>query len=308
MTAMFGEKPHRDASRLLRAWATNQLARVAPGWYVKWTGQTGRGEASAETPEAIADYFVRCFSDYCAQLGIARQAASEYFAGRCVLEYGPGDVPGVALMLLANGVRKVFLADRFPLICDSDKNVAAVRELLRRMSPEERDRVNACLRVPGDPTSGYLGERLQYLVRESGLSGLRQEVDVVLSRAVLEHVDDLEATFADMETALKAGGVAVHLVDLKSHGLHTRNPLDFLTWPELLWRAMYSAKGVPNRWRVNRYREILERSGLHVERLEPTALASKRDVAEVRPRLAAAFRAVSDEDLSWLGFWLVCRK
>ncbi len=305
---MFGEKPHRDASRFLRAWATNQLARVAPAWYIRWTGQTGRGEASAEKPEAIAEYFIRCFSDYCAQLGVPRHAAFEYFSGRTVLEYGPGDVPGVALMMLANGARKVFLADRFPLICDSEKNVAAVRELLRRMSPDERERAAACLEVPGEPRSGYREDRLEYLVRDSGLSGLQAEADLVISRAVLEHVDDLDATFADMERALKPGGVAVHLVDLKSHGLHTRNPLDFLTWPEPLWHGMYSAKGVPNRWRVDRYREILAHGGLRVERLEPTALADGRDIAEVRPRLAASFRRVSDEDLSWLGFWLVCRK
>ncbi|MCX7894185.1 MAG: class I SAM-dependent methyltransferase [Burkholderiales bacterium] len=242
------------------------------------------------------------------QLGISRDAAREYFAGRTVLEYGPGDVPGVALMMLANGARKVFLADRFPLIGDSDKNVAAVRELLHRMSPEERERALECLRVPAELRSGYRDDRLEYLVRDSGLSGLRAEADLVVSRAVLEHVDDLDATFADMERALKPGGVALHLVDLKSHGLHTRNPLDFLTWPEPLWRSMYSAKGVPNRWRVDRYREILSNGGLRIERLEPTVLAGERDVAEVRPRLAAPFRNLSDEDLSWLGFWLVCRK
>jgi len=37
-------------------------------------------------------------------------------------------------------------------------------------------------------------------------------------------------------------------------------------------------------------------------------LAEKTDMAAVRPYLAAPFRAISDEDLSWLGFWLVINK
>src|SRR4029077_4841255 len=103
--------------------------------------------------------------------------------------------------------------------------------------------------------------RIEYLVRPSGLSGLSGQADLVISRAVLEHVDDLAATFADMASALRPGGIAVHQVDLKSHGLHQRNPLDFLSWPPALWRLMYSHKGVPNRWRVTHYRELLRKTG-----------------------------------------------
>jgi hypothetical protein len=97
-------------------------------------------------------------------------------------------------------------------------------------------------------------------------------------------------------------------VDLRSHGLHRSNPLDFLTWPDWLWSLMYSGKGVPNRWRVDRYRRDLAEQALQVLRLTPTTLAEPRDVAAVRPYLAEQFRALSDEDLSWLGFWLVCRR
>jgi hypothetical protein len=125
---------------------------------------------------------------------------------------------------------------------------------------------------------------------------------------VLEHVNDLEATLTDMVTAMRPGALAIHLVDLRSHGLHRSNPLDFLEWPPALWDLMYSAKGVPNRWRVDKYRAIVERLPVDLLALEATRLASPEDVAAMRPRLAWPFRQVSDADLQWLGFWLVFRK
>jgi len=140
------------------------------------------------------------------------------------------------------------------------------------------------------------------------LSGLKDEVDLVFSRAVLEHVNNLQASFHDMYAALKPGGIAIHLVDLKSHGLHRDNPLDFLAWPSWLWSMMYSAKGVPNRLRVDAYRKAVAQSGFDLIEMKPTLLASAEDIQAVRPQLADCFKSLSDEDLSCLGFWLVCRK
>ncbi|PKO73633.1 MAG: hypothetical protein CVU23_01685 [Betaproteobacteria bacterium HGW-Betaproteobacteria-17] len=71
---------------------------------------------------------------------------------------------------------------------------------------------------------------------------------------------------------------------------------------------MYSEKGVPNRLRVNAYRDAVAQSGLEILTLKPTLLASPDDVCAVRPELATPFKDLSEEDLSWLGFWLVCRK
>jgi SAM-dependent methyltransferase len=129
---------------------------------------------------------------------------------------------------------------------------------------------------------------------------------LVVSRAVLEHVNDLPATFRDMRRALAPDGVALHLVDLKSHGLHRRNPLDFLTWPDVLWTLMYSCKGVPNRLRPGDYRAAAQAAGLEIASMVATGRARREDVTEVRPHLAAPFRGLSDDELAWLGFWMVC--
>lgn len=293
---MYGQNRIHDAAQALRAWSTNQIARMAPSAYLRMTRQTGRGRRELETPQSVAEYFVRCFGEYFETLEILPQDIDDYLRGKAVLEYGPGDFPGVALLMLAHGAERVVCVDRFPMLSLSgDQDRSALLEALLGMLPAER-------RALADP------ERIEYRVRPNGLSGLRGEIDLVISRAVLEHVNDPNATFADMESALVPGGVAIHQVDLKSHGMHRHNPLDFLTWPPTLWRIMHSHKGVPNRWRVTQYREVLRHSGLSVKRLTATGSAASTDVATVRPYLAAPFRDVPDDELAWLGFWLVCRK
>lgn len=288
-----------DSARFLRAFATNQLARISPAAYVRLTGQTGRGEGDAESAESIAAYFRECFDDYARELGVPSAQMPAFLEGKVLLEYGPGDLPGVALLMYAHGARKVYCVDRFPLVALSDKNRRALAILLDGLAPDLRARAAAAVNGPSLDANA-----VEYIVRADGLSGFDAAIDLVFSRAVLEHVNDLDATFRDMAKALKPGGRALHQVDLRSHGLHKVNRLDFLTWRDSAWDLMYSGKGFPNRHRVDRYREAIARAGLAEPTLRPTELARKDEVDDVRPRLAARFRGLSDEDLAWLGFWL----
>lgn len=301
--------PHwiSTARRVVQASLTNQIARYAPAAYVQLTGQTGRGAGEVRLDE-VGTYFETCLDDYFAQLGVENTDRAAFLTGKRILEYGPGDVPGVAILMIAHGAAQVICVDRFPLVRMSPKNIEIVKILLARLPQPLRARADACFRQSGQPESGLNPDRITYLVRPSGLSGLTSEIDMVMSRAVLEHVNDLPATFRDTQAALKPGGVAIHQVDLKSHGLHRQNPLDFLNWPTWLWSMMYSAKGVPNRLRANAYRDAVARSGLELVTMMPTLEASPDDVRAVRPDLATPFRTLSDADLSWLGFWLICRK
>jgi SAM-dependent methyltransferase len=299
--------PVNTLRRIIRATLTNQIARCAPSLYVQLTGRTGRGADEVHL-DLVGDYFQKCFDDYFEQLGVAEFGQDDFLRGKRILEYGPGDVPGVAILMVAHGASQVVCVDRFPLARMSPKNIQIVKIMLERLSRPLRDRAESCFRKPTHPESGFNPRFIDYLVRPSGLSGLVNEVDLVLSRAVLEHVNDLPATFRDMYAALKPGGIAIHLVDLKSHGLHCNNPLDFLSWPTWLWSLMYSAKGAPNRLRVNAYRDAAAQTGFEVIALKPTTLASPVDVRAIRPDLAKPFRELSEEDLSWLAFWLVYRK
>jgi len=297
-----------DGIRIARAAATNQLARFAPAAYVRLTGQTGRGDAEQESAGDISQYFRQSADAYFEKLAIPRESQASFLAGKILMEYGPGDLPGVAALMIARGAEKVYCIDRFPLVNLSEKNSCVLAHLIDGSHGAERDRLIGCLKDKNDPQAGFDPRRIEYLVRPGGLSGLIDAVDLVFSRAVLEHVNELDATLRDMSTAMRLGATAIHLVDLRSHGLHKSNPLDFLEWSPLLWRLMYSQKGVPNRWRIDTYRSLVAELPVRQVLLEATKLASIADVAAVRPRLAEPFRGVSDEELCWLGFWLVFRK
>jgi SAM-dependent methyltransferase len=295
-------------TRILRAVATNQVARWAPAFYVRATGQTGRGESDTETVEGIARYFRQCVGDYFDVLGVPVHGRAGFLQGKQILEYGPGDLPGVALLLVAMGAEKVFCVDRFSLVSMSDKNRQVIDCLASGLTDTERLRFDGCFQGTNGSTLTLRPARLQYVVRSGGLSGIDGEIDLVISRAVLEHVADLDATFADMIRAMRPGALAIHQVDLRSHGLHRANVLDFLSWSPVLWKRMYSHKGVPNRCRVDHYRDILAKLPVEAVRLEVTAHARPGVVAAVRHQLAEPFRHLSDEDLAALGFWTVFRK
>ena len=296
-----------SAIRVCKAVVTNQIARLMPRFYLRLTRQTGRG-SNEEQPEEIADYFWQCFIDYCKVMGGCEHDAGFMFRDKRVLEYGPGDIPGVALLFYAYGAEQVFCVDRFPMFRLTAKNTAVIQCLLDRLEGKARERAEAAIKRTNAEITGFSPGTVTYLVRPDGLAALNNEVDLIISRAVLEHVNDLKATFTDMYHCLKSGTMAVHQVDLKSHGLHRENQLDFLAWSPFLWRLMYSAKGVPNRWRVDTYRRLIVDTGFECDLLETTQQAAIDEVRQVRPLLTPLFNALSDEDLENLGFWMVIRK
>lgn len=301
---MYSESLTHDVVLFCKAVCSNQLARFAPGLYVRLTGETGRGDEAGDD-DAVAGYFVRCFDDYFDALGVEAGARGDFLAGKSVLEYGPGDLLGVALLFYAHGAARVQCVDRFPLTRSSPRNLRIYRLLLDRLPAAARARAERAFVVPGDPASGFDPAAIAYTVTPDGLAGQPRAFDLVISRAVLEHVNDLPRTIADIAAALAPGGVSVHEVDLRSHGLDRYRVYDFLTWPDALYRVMYGRKGFPNRWRVDKYRELFARCGLRVRALRPTGTLTEEEIAPIATRLPAPLRGVSRQELAWLGFWAV---
>ena len=306
---MYTENPFRDVAIVLRAIAINTLAMASPSLYLRLARNTGRGSrddrAAHESASDAANYFLECFDDYFDQLGIERQRIGASLAGKTVLEYGPGDVLGVALLMYAHGAARVQCVDRFPLVRMTEKNAAVYRRLLQVLEPPQRERAAGAFRESGVPESGFRPEAIDYAIAQDGVVGDGDAFDIVISRAVLEHVNDLDATIADIKRNLRPGGTSVHKVDLSDHGIDRYQPFDFLTWPQWLYRLMFSHRGFPNRWRLDRYRAAAARSGLRFRTLVPTGKVHTDRLQRVQPRLAGAFRGIPLEELAWSGFWMV---
>jgi SAM-dependent methyltransferase len=191
----------------------------------------------------------------------------EEVKGLRVLELGPGEDLGVALRFLAAGAAEVACIDRFEFEAEPEWEHEVYRGLLADLDAEQRARLEGMVSPAGELDRGD-GSRLE-TVRgvgiEEGAARLgERRFDLIVSVAVLEHVYDLAAAFSAMDALLAPGGLMLHQVDLRDHGMFSgggRHPLEFLTIPPAVYRAMTSHTGAPNRERIGSYRTLLAELG-----------------------------------------------
>jgi SAM-dependent methyltransferase len=274
------------AARTFALHATkNALARVSPRAYgamQRLTRDSGRGDGCAG--EAAAKYFRAVMDDY--RVVADASGVGDAFAGKRVLELGPGDTRAVALLAKMAGARSWDGFDAFDIQSrDDDYTNAIYRPLAGADAP----------RLLDDCTMHASARSL----RERG------PFDLVVSRAVLEHVRDLDGLFRMLAGVVADDAVLVHKVDLRSHGVEHRHALDFLRFGDAAWSAMSSHVDLPNRERVSHYLGLAERAGLRTIWAKTTHLIGRDDAARVARDLAPRFRDVPADELRVLGLWLV---
>ena len=288
------------------------------------------GATHAElSPEESVSYIEWVYEDYLRYATIGPQDT----AGAHVLEVGPGDNFGVALRLLADGAARVTTLDRFVTRRDAAQQAEIYRRLLDRLGEPERRRAESAVSFEAGEVK-FDESRLQVIEGvgiESAASRLAGgSVDLIVSRAVLEHVYELGAAFEAMDSVLRPGGTMVHKIDLRDHGMFTRgghHPLTFLTIPDRLYRWMGEANGIPNRRMIGDYRSDVRDLGYDAgylvthlvgeqEEIVPatpeaelgSTTASREAVDSIRPKLLARYRELPGETLEVAGFFLIARK
>ena len=253
-------------------------------------------------------------------------------AGKSILELGPGDNLGVAVRLIAAGAERVVATDRFLPFRDPEQERRIYGALVAGLPPEQRDRV-ATAAERGQAAFGEIGIELleQTPIEDAPRILGDSRFDLIVSRAVLEHVHDLRTAFTAMDQLLRPGGRMIHKVDLRDHGMFSeggQNALTFLTLGDRTYRWMgEESAGLPNRVLIGWYRDELAALGYESEYLvthfagvdeelipavpldglrpDARALAA---VADVRPRLEREFRGLSDSELAISGFLVLARK
>ena len=126
-------------------------------------------------------------------------------------------------------------------------------------------------------------------------------VDLIFSQAVLEHIDDLRGVYAAMRRWLKPDGIMSHQIDFKCHGKANAwnghwTYTDFV-WKVIVGRRSYLLNRQPHSVHVN----LMEQSGFKI--LDDTIFRSASQLR--REELAARFRALSDDDLTTSGAFIV---
>lgn len=280
-----------------RGVATNIVAYASPQAFLALTGETGRGRREYDEGQ-LRTYCRTVFDDYRRMCEAVGKGGEGWLEGKVVLEYGPGDFLGVPILFLGAGARRVYCIDRFPL-GDTGRYRSLYREMLRESGRGAAE--------GGDPVRESAGG-LVYVAASDGIYQPDEEVDLIVSRAVLEHCNELDRTFESMSQSLREGGLMIHKVDFTSHGTHIQENMDFLVYSPTTWRLMTSSKGYPNRHRRDRYRELLEKHGFRIEHEESLYEYTRGEVESIRQRLDKSFRDVPDEDLMCTDYFFVARK
>jgi SAM-dependent methyltransferase len=296
------------------------------------SGQTANAYGSTHefwSLEKSVSYIERVYNEYLEYSGLDAEA----FRGKRILEVGPGDNFGVALKFLAAGAATVVCLDKFYSERNEEQQTRIYRELRNRLSPEEKRVFDECITLENGIKLNP--ERVEYLyghgIEEADQILKAGTFDFIVSRAVIHNVYEIDRGFDAMDRLLAPGGYMLHKIDFSdenmfsSRGMH---PLTFLTIPERIYRLMAVDSGKPNRRLAPDYREQMARRGYaakilistilgqgplvpHKERIERGVDYSNVTVSlidEIRPKLAAPFRKLSEPDLAAAGIFLIARK
>ena len=253
-----------------------------------------------------------------------------------VAELGPGDSLGIGLCAVLTGTDRYFAFDakahahketnlqtldrlvdffarqdeipgddEFPEIWPPISSLAFPQAILSkaRMSDAMRsDRLKAIGRAIEPGEAGEV--EIRYAAPWADSSILRSDVmDLVFSQAVLEHVEDITATYDALFRWLKPGGVMSHQIDFKSHGL-TRDWYGHWTLPSWVWRLVRGRRSyLINRLPASAHISAMQRAGFEVVVQIPA-----RAAAPARSELAREFRDLTDDDIGTCGLFVIARK
>jgi SAM-dependent methyltransferase len=135
------------------------------------------------------------------------------------------------------------------------------------------------------------------------MTNLSTKADLIVSNAVLEHVDDLELAYAAFRNWIKPGGYMAHLIDFRAHGLFNvwngHWACSEFTWKLLRGRRNYLINRVPH----SRHAELLAKFNFAV--IDDIRIWSVDGL--VRENFSPQFRNMPSDDANTQLAFLICR-
>ena len=246
--------------------------------------------------------------------------SSREITGAVCLEIGTGWEILIPVLFSLCGAKQVILTDLHRLC--SDETVASAITALKRNRHAiatglglDTGIVDRRLASAPNRLGDFLSEfRLEYLAPCdcAALPIPDSSVDIVYSRAVLEHIHPavLEAIFRESRRVLDEAGLSCHFIDPSDHWQHGDqriSRINFLRYSDGVFRWTYlNSLNYQNRLRHSEYVRLFERSGFEIIREHRTV---DRDAVQFArtARLAAKFRHFAPEDLATVDSFFLAR-
>jgi SAM-dependent methyltransferase len=227
------------------------------------------------------------------------------FTGKNVCEVGAGDCLATSAFFLARGARHVDVIEMAsPVINERQKQVLEI--LKWRGYPVDL----TILRQESASSSLRLDKRVTYHHTYMENFQTSTRFDFIFSNSVMEHVEDLAGFYVACWRTLTSGGQMLHLIDLGGHELFEDPlpPLDFQTYPDWLYNAMYPKYYRATRRFLSEHADMAKAAGFTIEQLTPTRTADDNYVDELWPRLRSAARQRPREEIRVVEFALLAGK
>jgi SAM-dependent methyltransferase len=281
-----------------------------------------------------------CYSVYLRHL-VKLAEAGLPTAPRVVAEIGPGESVGTGLAALVAGAERYVGLDvkHYALRPDTlalfDELVALFHERAPIPGGDEFPTIKPELRDDAFPSRILAAERMSRALDRARIEDLRARIkrggetsplghiapwheagaiapgtiaagtiDWIFSQAVMEHVDDLALTYRACRDWLKPGGAMSHQIDMKSHG--TAEAWNgHWAYSDAMWRVVRGRRlYLINRAPASAHRAAMSAAGFAIVTDEPVV---RRDGLP-KARLAARFRALSDDDAMTAGLFVIARR
>ncbi len=277
-----------------------------------------------------------CYSVWMRHLLLANEYGAISGVPSVVAELGPGRSLGTGLAALLTGVDR-YIALEFVDHGANSRNVEIFDELVemfRRREPVpdslEFPQIVTTLQCYEFPFALLTEEVMASALRPARVQAIRDiligkvtapiikyavpwnaadvleqnSVDMLFSMSVMEHVDDLESTYAVTERWLKPLGIMSHEIDFKCHN-HASRWNGHWGYSDLVWKVIRGRRPyLINREPFSRHREIVVNSGFET-------LVTRHSTLEggiPRRKLSERFEHISDEDLETSNAFMLSRK
>ena len=265
-----------------------------------------------------------CYSVWLRHLVVA--AGNGFKIPRVVAELGPGDSLGLGLSMLLSGADRYHAFDVVPH-AQVKHNLAVLEELIAlfkaradipgpaefpevvpvlpsyafphhvlgddhlkaALADERLDRIRDSVRKQNEP-----GSMIDYRTRWFDDSAIQHEsIDMLISQAVLEHVDELAGSYRAMRLWIKSDGLLSHTIDFRCHST-ARVWSGHWRYSDAVWRLIRGRRSyLLNREPYSTHLRLLAENGFATVGSQTTE-ATPAERAQLAPR----FRHLTDQDLS----------
>lgn len=289
------------------------------------TSSTGITHTKKKLNESI-NYIKSVFDDYIkyGNLDFNR------IKGKKILEIGPGDNFGVALLFLAYGAKKVVLLDKYYAKRDDIQHIKIYKKLIDGLTVEQKDRVKSAINIANNKIKinknkieliyGISIEKFNYPIK----------FDLIISRAVLMLVYHVDEAFKKLDRLTVKRSKQIHKIDFRDLNIFSTysHPLTFLTIPSIIWNQMSYFSNLPNRKLINYYKKKMIELNYNYK-IYITHIGNKKEfkphkleiiknkdynesdinvIEIIRPKLSKEFKKLSDKELLISGIFLVAEK